>query len=165
MTHLLAILALLAAITHSAIAADGQSGLQLEPALACDLMADQGLRTRGSPEQGEAIACRSQRRSLSGGGQPRHTIRYRATGSAGAVERVMLELQINSNSGLQRAHRQLADRAQLLFERALDKDLPKDIEAAILSAVQGAWRINGHDVRLDRITAGTPHYELRLSIE
>lgn len=166
MKHTLYALALLIALPHVALPADGRSGLPfLDPQRACDLMADQGLSTRGFREDSDAFTCRSQRRALSGGGQPRHTVHYRALGSGGTVERLRLELQINSTSGVQRAHRQLADRAQVLFERALDRDLPEAIEAAILGAVQGAWPINGHLVTLERITAGTPHHELRLTIE
>jgi len=41
----------------------------------------------------------------------------------------------------------------------------EDIEAAVLSAVQGAWTVNEHRVRLERITAGSPHHQLRLSVE
>jgi hypothetical protein len=138
---------------------------RLNPAEACALLADQGLRTRGFEEQAESLACRSQRRALSGGGQPRHTIRYRVQGSAGSVERLTLELQINSNSGVQRAHGQLSDYAAVLFDEALGKDLPPEIEAAVLSGVAGAWSINGSRVTLQRITVGTPRYELLLSIE
>ena len=156
---------LLGLLTPAAITAETAAGLGLDPETACGLLADQRLRTRGFEPSGDEFACRSQRRPLVGGGQPSHTLRFRALGSAVSVDRLLLELQINSSRGLQRAHRQLADHAQLLFERVLNQDLPGDIEAAILSAVQGTWAIDGRSVRLDRITAGTPHYTLRLSIE
>jgi hypothetical protein len=138
---------------------------RLNPAEACALPDHQGLRTRGFREDAQDLVCRSQRRALSGGGQPRHTIRYRVQGTARAVERLTLELQINSNSGVQRAHRQLSDYAGVLFDVALCKDLPPEIEAAILSGVAGKWSVNGSRVTLQRITVGTPRYELLLSIE
>jgi hypothetical protein len=149
----------------AAATAEAKAGLDLDPETACGLLADHQLRTRGFRASGEEFACRSRRRPLVGAGQPSHTLRFRALGTAVAVGRLLLELQINSSTALQRAHRQLADHARVLFERVFDKDLPQEIEAAILAAVPGEWRVDRNRVRLDRITAGTPHYTLRLSIE
>lgn len=156
---------LLGQLVLVATPAETNAGLGLDPETACGLLADQRLRTRGFDDSGDGFACRSQRRPLVGGGQPSHTLRFRALGSAVSVDRLLLELQINSSSGLQRAHRRLAKHAQLLFERVLGKALPQEIEAAILGAVPGAWTINGTVTTLERITAGTPRYTLRLSIE
>jgi hypothetical protein len=152
-------------VTLVALSASPRARLSLSPGAACDLLTDQGLGTRGFREDARDFACRSQRRALSGGGQPRHTLRYRVLGSGGSVDRLSLELQINSTSAMQRAHRQLVDRVRLLFDRALGQALPTEIETAILGAISGSWQVNAQRVTLERITAGTPHYELRLSIE
>jgi len=165
MRQLLVVIIAVACLFSATTTADTGSGLRLEPAQACDLLADQGLRTRGFRADTDEFSCRSQRRALSGGGQPRHTVRYRALGTQGSVDHLVLELQINSNNAVQRAHGQFVDRARVVFRRALDKALPAEVEAAILGAVAGSWPVNGNRVTLERITAGSPHYALRLSIE
>jgi hypothetical protein len=66
---------------------------------------------------------------------------------------------------LQIAYRQFSDQVRVLFTRVLGMPLSNDIEGAILGAVAGTWELPEHRVVPERITAGTPHYALRLSIE
>lgn len=141
-------------------------GLQLQPAVACDLLSDQRLGARGGYRaNGDVYQCRSPSRPMTGGGEPNNSLRFLGRGTAQKVSHLILELQVNSLSAVQRAHRQLADRVRILFERAIAQTLPDEIEAAILSAVQGQWSVNGYAVRLERIVLGGPGYTLRLHIE
>lgn len=153
---------LLASAVAAAANAAG-AGLQLDPTQACAYLDDRDLRTRGYRANGAVHECHSHRRPLVGGDVD-HSIRYVARGDAAAVNEIALELQVNSLSGAQRAHRVLADDAGVLMKAALGAALPPDIDAAILGAVRGQWQVQGATVTLDRITSGVPGYELRLQI-
>ena len=141
-------------------------GFQAEPAVACDFLAQEGLRTRGGYQgRGDIHRCRSQRRNLVSGGRVNNSIRFVAQGDAQTVTRLTLELQVNSLSAVQRTHRQLVDYARSLMTNSLDADMPEEIETAILSAIRGSWSVNGSTVTLERIVLGGPGYELRFRIQ
>ena len=160
----LAIALLLAAILTPDIA--WPQGFSAEPEAACDFMREDGLRTRGGYRaNGSVYECRSRRRNLISGGRLVNTIRFLARGDANKVTQLNLELQVNSGTAIQRAHRNLAEHAATLFETALREPLPADIETAILSGVRGSWDVSGKSVTLQRIVLSGPGYELRLRIE
>lgn len=141
-------------------------GLRAKPEAACDFMRGEGLRPRGGYRaNGSFYQCRSQRRNLISGGRLNNTIRTVARGDADEVTQLKLELRVNSGTAIQRAHRNLAEYAETLFEMALHEELPEDIEAAILSGVRGSWDVSGKLVTLERIVLSGPGYELRLRIE
>lgn len=141
-------------------------GLQLDPSVACDLMATEGLRTLGGYRgSGDWYQCQSQRRSLISGEPLNNSIRFVARGNAQAVTQLVLELQVNAHAGAQRTHRQMVDYSQALVLNALDTEMPEEIKAAILSAVAGRWALADYDVSLERIVLGAPGYQLRLSIQ
>jgi len=141
-------------------------GFHAEPSLACDFLAEEGLRTRGGYRaSGDVHRCRSQRRNLIGGGNVNNSIRFVAQGNADAVKELRLELQVNSGSAVQRAHRQLVGYGNALLQAAMGTEMPDEIEAAILSAVSGSWSVGGSTVSLERIVLGGPGYELRLRIQ
>ena len=140
-------------------------GFRADPSVACDFMAAEGLRTRGGyRESGGRHHCRSQRRNLVSGGPLNNSIRFVAQGDAEAVTQLRFELQVNSTTAVQRAHRQMVDYSRALMKAALGAEMPEEIEAAILSATTGTWDVNGSTVSLERIVLGAPGYELRLSI-
>lgn len=141
-------------------------GFRADPEAACDFMREERLRMRGGYRvNGSVHECRSQRRNLIGGGRLNNTIRFVARGNADEVTQLNLELQVNSGTAIQRAHRNLAEHAAILFEAALHEQMPADIEAAILSGVRGSWNVSGNSVTLQRIVLSGPGYELRLRIE
>lgn len=141
-------------------------GFELEPAVACAFMEPQGLRTRGGYHgTGTGYRCRSPYKNVIGGGAVHNTLRFTAGGGAERVRWLELALKVNSLTAVQRAHRALADHAEALFQAALGTGLPDPLESAILSAVAGQWRIDGHAVTLERIVLGGPGYELRLRID
>ncbi len=141
-------------------------GFQAEPTIACDFMAEEGLRTRGGYRGGgDSHRCFSQRRSLMSGGQINNSIRFVAQGNAEKVTQLTLELQVNSRTAVQRAHRQLVDHAKLLMMNALGAEMPEEVEAAILSATKGVWEVGGSRVTLERIVLSSPAYELRFRIQ
>jgi hypothetical protein len=124
-------------------------------------LAADGLRTRGGYRaNGDVYECRSQRRYLVSGGQVNNSIRFIARGDAQNVTQLMLELQVNSMSAVQRAHRQLVDHSKALTKAALGATLPGEIEAAILNATSGTWSVNGSAITVKRIVLGGPGYEL-----
>lgn len=142
------------------------AGLRLDPQEACDFLVDERLRTRGGYRQsGNLHRCSSQRRNLGGSGRVQNSIRYIAWGDAEAVTGLRLELRVNSGSSVQRAHRQLVNHGAILIKRALDVEMPEELESAILSATNGSWDIKGSTVSLERIVAGQPGHELRLIIQ
>ena len=141
-------------------------GFRADPAAACDFMAEQGLRTRGGYRaSGDSHGCTSQRRNLISGGQLNNSIRFLAQGDAEKVTRLTLELQVNSRTGIQRAHRHLVDYARVLMMNALGIEMSEEIEAAILSAIKGSWEVGDSLVTLERIVLNAPAYELRLRIQ
>ena len=136
-----------------------------DPAVACDFLADDGLRTRGSyRDSGGVYRCSSQRRNLVSAGRLKNSIRFIALGDSESVTQLRLELQMRSGTTVQRAHRQLVDYGRTLIEKSLGVDMPEEIESAILGAVAGSWDVGGSVVRLERVVAGEPGYELRFSI-
>lgn len=140
-------------------------GFQAQPSIACEFMSEQGLRTGGDYRQINSVhECRSQRRNVIGGGRINNTIRFVARGDAERVTWLELELQVNSWTAVQRAHRALADYANVLLKAALDTELPGEVEAAILSAISGRWTVNDRLVTLERIVLGGPGYELHFGI-
>ena len=140
-------------------------GLRLDPAAACDFLAEEGLRTRGGySESGNLYRCSSRRRSLASAGRVPNSIRYIATGDAQIVSGLRLELRVQSGSSVQRAHRQLVNYSKSLIDKSLGIEMPGEIEAAILSATSGTWIAGNSTISLERIVAGQPGYELRLSI-
>jgi hypothetical protein len=140
-------------------------GFQAEPAVACEFLAREGLRSRGGYSgSGEVHRCRSRRRNIISGGGINHSIRYVAQGDAERVTRLTLELQVNSRTGMQRAHRHLVEGARALMANALNAPMPEDIKAAILGATKGSWSVAGSTVTLDRIALGGPGYESRFRI-
>ena len=142
------------------------NGFQADPAVACDFLAQEGLRTRGGYQgSGDIHRCSSRRRNVISGGGINNSIRFVAQGYAQTVRQLRLELQVNSLSGVQRAHRTLAEHAMSLTKKALGVDMPGEIEAAILSAVPGTWSVNSSTVTLERIVAGAAGYELRFRIQ
>lgn len=141
-------------------------GFRAEPSVACDFLAPKGLRTRGGYRaSGDLHSCRSQRRNVTGGGRVNNSIRFVAQGDAQAVTQLRLELQVNSRSAVQRAHRQLVDYGRALMQAALGVDMPEQVETAILSATIGTWSVARGTVSLERIVSGSPQYELRLRIQ
>jgi hypothetical protein len=156
---------LIAVLSATPFAVGWAKGFQAEPTVACDFLAAEGLRTRGGYlATGDVYRCRSQRRNLVGGGRVSNSIRFVAQGNADAVTQLRLELQVNSRSAIQRAHRQLADYSRSLMQAALGVALPEEVEAAILSAVNGSWVVAGSTVSLERVVSGAPLYELRFQI-
>lgn len=99
------------------------------------------------------------------GGQINNSLRFVAQGTAEMVTQLTLELQVNSRTTVQRAHRQLVDHARPLMMNALGAEMPEEIEAAILSATIGDWELNGSKITLERIVLGGPGYELRFRIQ
>ena len=155
---------LLAAILVPATA--WPQGLRLNPATACELLREDGLRTRGGYRaNGATYQCRSQRRNLTSGGRLNNSIRFIARGDAQSVNQLTLELEVQSRTAVQRAHRSLAEHTAALFDRALHTEMPQQIESAILSAVAGNWSVAGASVSLQRISLAGPGYQLRLRIE
>ena len=141
-------------------------GFRADPAVACDLMAEQGLRTRGGYRAGGDIhGCTSQRRNLISGGHLNNSIRFLAQGDAEKVTRLALELQVNSRTGVQRTHRHLVEYARSLMMNALGIGMSEEIEAAILSAITGSWEAGDSQVTLERIVLNAPAYELRFRIQ
>ncbi len=137
-----------------------------EPSVACSFMSGKGLRERGGyRKSGSGYQCRTQRRNLIGGGEVNNTIRYVAYGDAQSVTRLELELQVNSRTAVQRAHRALAEHAAVLTRAALHTGLPGQIESAMLSAVDGQWTVEGRPVTLQRRTRPGAVYELVYRIE
>ena len=99
------------------------------------------------------------------GGRINNSIRFVAQGDAEKVTQLLLELQVNSLTAVQRAHRHLVDHAGSLMLNALGVAMSKDIEAAILSATNGSWEVGDNQIRLERIVLNVPTYELRFSIQ
>ncbi len=142
------------------------SGFQANPSIACDFMTEEGLRTRGGYQgSGDIYRCRSQRRNLVSGGSVNNSIRFIAQGNAETVTQLRLDLQVNSRTGVQRAHRQLIDHARSLMKNALNRGMPDEIEAAILGANMGTWNVGASSVTLKRIVGGVSGYELRFRIQ
>ncbi len=159
-------LLLFSVLTVGSMSGAWAGGFQAEPSVACDFMAEEGLRTRGGYRgSGDSHRCSSQRRSLMSGGQINNSIRFVAQGNAEQVTQLTLELQVNSLTAVQRAHRQLVDHARPLMMNALGAEMSEEIEATILSATMGAWEVGGSRVSLERIVLSSPAYELRFRIQ
>jgi len=142
------------------------TGLDLEPAAGCGLLADRGLAPRGGYRQtGEAFLCRSARRNILGGGDVAHDIRFVGQGDADAVRALRLELRVNSRQGVQRALATLAEDAGVLVERATGVSLPAAARDAVLGATPGEWPVGAHVVSLRRLTAGVRLFELRFTLQ
>ena len=137
-----------------------------DPGVACDLMVEEDLRTRGGYRAvGSGYECRSRPRNLRGGGPVNNTIRFSAGGDARQVTWLELELRVNARGAVQRTHGVLVDHADALFQRALDTALTDEITAAIRAGTSGQWLVNGRSVSLDRAPPGAQRYGLRLRIE
>ena len=145
-------------------AASAESGF--DPAVACDFMLEEGLRTRGGYRQvGSMYQCSSQRRNVVGGGPVNNTIRFSARGSEHRVTQLELDLRVNARGAVQRTHRVLRNHADSLFQRALGSGVSSEIETAILAGTAGQWHLNERLVSLDRVPPGAQRYGLRLRIE
>jgi hypothetical protein len=159
---LLAVAGLFAVVSSSAQSAS----LALDPAKACMALADSGLRTRGGYNAvgGETFRCDSQRKTILAGDTAQDEIRFSALGNKQTVEEFLLVLNVRSRGDFQRAHRKLAEYATKLTKGMLQIPLPKDVNAAILSAINGSWTSEGYVFDLRRTTVANGLYELRLSI-
>ena len=142
------------------------AALKLDPQKACMALADTGLWTRGgyTGKAGEAFRCDSQRKTIMAGDTAQDEIRFSALGNKQNVEEFLLVLNVRSPGDVQRAHRKLAEYAAELTEGMLDMPLPKDVNDAIMSALNGSWTSGGYVFDLRRTTVGDGLYELQLSI-
>lgn len=142
------------------------ASLALDPAKACMALADSGLRTRGgyNDEGGETFQCDSQRKKILAGDTAQDEIRFSAFGNKQTVQEFLLVLNVRSRGDFQRAHRKLAEYAAELTKGMLQIPLPKDVNDAILSAINGSWTSEGYVFDLRRTIVADGLYELRLSI-
>jgi len=138
-----------------------------DPAVGCHLMDAHGLKARGAAEEtgGDAFRCASARRSLPLGGEPSHEIRYFALGRAGRVQSLNLQLSINSRLEDQAAHHRLLEYTTALVQEALGVEVPADMAAAILSALNGSFQVGGRNATVNKGQIRGQLYELTVSIE
>ena len=95
--------------------------IQMDPDVACNIMANSGLRTRGGyRETAASFHCRSQWRAATGGSRSDNSIRFLARGNRELVTQLSLELRVNARTGIQRAHRSLAEHAHTLIKNTLE---------------------------------------------
>jgi hypothetical protein len=137
-----------------------------EPAVACDLMRQHGLPGAGAPEQTAEgyFRCDSRRRSLPLGGEPSHEIRYFATGRAGRVESLNLQLTINTRQEVQAAYRRLLEYTNNMLEAALGVQAPAEMAAAILSGLSGGFQVDGKAATVGKAHTTGVVYEYIVSL-
>lgn len=150
--------ALLALASASAAGA----GLALDPATACGLLDDQGLRTREGyrEHQGGLFQCASIPHRWPRGAATGDELRFVATGTRGQVRELRLDLWVRSRGDLRAVLAAFASLAQTLSERALGQPLPLEARQAIAAGVPGTWRVAGAEVALERIAGAVPGLRL-----
>jgi hypothetical protein len=153
------------ALSGSGLAAELQVA---EPDVACRLMADHGLATRGGYKTmtGGTFRCASFRVPLPFGGAANHEVRYFAQGLEDRVQSLNLQLYIRSRENTQAAHRRLLDYAQDIADRALGRAIPDAVARNILSATTGRIVDGNVEWVLEKaqIRGSTYEYFVRLDV-
>jgi len=141
-----------------AVAPATGAGLSLEPATACSLLDDQGIRTRdGYREAGRGLfRCASTEQRWPPGNPTADTVRYAATGDRGRVRQLELEVSLHSRGDLRPVLQAFARLADTLASAALDRPLPLEAHRALRIGTPGTWEIDGTQVALERITGAEP---------
>ena len=137
------------------------------PMVACGLMSDHGLPTRGEYKEtrGGVYRCASRSRPLPLGGRLSHEIRYFATGSAQKVSSLNLQLSIKSRENIPSAHKRLLQYTQQLLNEALEIDVPAEMEASILSGNNGRFQVKDTEVEVMKAHIRALTYELNVRLK
>jgi hypothetical protein len=138
-----------------------------DPDIACALLSDDRLRAGDWYKRSgsEVYECRSHYREFLTDGPLNHRIRYLARGNKTTVNLLLLELQVRARKDVQRAQKHLLEYATTLIKKTLAVDVPGDMEDAILSGIEGSWKLGGVVVNLLRVRSRGMSYELRLEIQ
>lgn len=137
-----------------------------DPDVACQVLAEQRLPTRGGYQQilGGTYQCASRVRDLPVGGAVRHSVRFRASGDAQAVDTLTVQLNVNSLENVQRAHAALYQYAESLLAKGLDAPTPDGMRDAVMSAVNGSWTVDGATVEVRKAQIRGLTYELLVQV-
>lgn len=138
------------------------AGLALDPAAACGLLDDQGVRTReGYREQQRGLfQCASLPHRWPRGATTGDELRFAASGTRGQVGELRLDLSLRSRGDLRPVLAAFASLADTLSVRALGQPLPLEARQAIASGVPGTWGVAGTEVALERIAGSVPALRL-----
>jgi len=137
-----------------------------DPAAACDLLKSERLRTQGGYISigKDLYRCSSRPKKLMAGDQVMHTIKYYATGTEDAVTELTLKLDVQTLSENQRAHRYLLQYTEALFKNALDQEVPKAVQDAILAGTNGQWQVGDVEVEVRKAQIRATAYELLVTL-
>ena len=137
-----------------------------DPIVACGLLGDHGLPTRGEYKviRGGVHRCASRSRPLPLGGRLRQEIQYFAMGSAQKVSSLNLQLSIKSRENIPSAHKRLVQYTQHLLSGVLETDVPAEMEASILSGNNGKFQVKGIEAVVMKAHIRGITYELNVRL-
>ena len=137
-----------------------------DPVVACGLLGNHGLPTRGEYKEtrGGVHRCASRSRPLPLGGRLSHEIQYVALGSAQKVSSLNLQLSIKSRENIPSAHRRLVQYTQHLLSGVLETDIPAEMEASILSGNNGKFQVQGIEAVVMKAHIRAVTYELNVRL-
>lgn len=138
------------------------SGVGIDPAVACGLLDDHGLRVRdGYRDLGRGVfECASIPQRLPRGTTGLDEVRFVATGRRARVGRLQLELSLRSRGDPRPALQAFAALADAMSARGLGQPLPSEARRAITTGIPGAWRVGDAEVALEKIGGAVPALRL-----
>ena len=144
------------------VAGPAAAGLAIDPALACGLLGDRGLPTRGGYQDGGqgVFRCASIGQRLPRASRSPDEVRFAATGDRGRVRQLQLELVRGSRGDQRSALDAFVELAQTLVVRSLGQPLPDDARRAIVMGIAGAWRVGRSEIGLEKIVGALPMLRL-----
>lgn len=139
-----------------------RADLALDPATACRLLDDHGIRTRdGYRDLGQgSFRCASIGHRLPRGSLAADEVHYAATGSRGRAQQLQLDLALHSRGELRAVLDAFAGLAEAMVARGLGEPLPPDARRAIGLGIAGGWRVGSAELSLERITGAVPMLRL-----
>jgi hypothetical protein len=138
------------------------------PQDACNYLKEE--RFRGNLEyrknkNSDSFSCGSLRKPIDKGEPTTSDLRYSVSGSESSVTQISLLLRMNSFKISTPVLKEFSRVSNVIYLKALNKNLPEEIEKSILSAIRGEWQYDGYSVKLIRKHDKARVYELEFMIE